>query len=59
MLALRTGRMRDDDALRTMSVDGQRNTLIVEMDSETHRGSRLQGLSNLDLALTALGSERT
>jgi hypothetical protein len=59
MLALRTGRMRDDAGLRGMSVDDQRNTLIVEMDIQTKRGvPRLQGLSNLDLALTALGSER-
>jgi hypothetical protein len=40
-----------------MSVDDQRNTFIVEMDGQTHLGARLQGLSNLDLVLTALGVE--
>jgi hypothetical protein len=59
MVALRRARIRDDAALKTMSVDDQRNTLIVEMDAQTHLGvPRLQGLSNLDLVLTALGVEQ-
>jgi hypothetical protein len=57
MVALRSGRMRDDAGLRTMSADDQRNTLIVEMDRQTHLGKRLQGLTNMQLVLTALGIE--
>jgi hypothetical protein len=57
MVFLREGGIRDDAALKTMSADGQRNTLIVEIDGQTHLGSRLQGLSNMDLVLVGLGKE--
>lgn len=58
MVALRSGRMRDDSGLKTMSADDQRNTLIVEMAGQTQVGiPQLQGMSNMDLVLTALGIE--
>src|SRR5215216_348746 len=46
LVFLRASRIRDDAALRTMSADDQRNTLIVEIDAQTHQGAHLQGLSN-------------
>ncbi len=55
MVLLRHTGIRDDAALRTMSADDQRNTLIVELDAQTRLGRELQGLSNLDLARTVLG----
>ncbi|MDX3661224.1 hypothetical protein PV646_28300 [Streptomyces sp. ID05-26A] len=56
MVFLRETGIRDDAALKTMSADDQRNVAIVELHAQT--GRNLQGLSNLDLALTALGVER-
>lgn len=56
MVALRRLRIRDDDALRTMTADDQRNTLIVELDAQTGAGQRLQGFSNLELVQILLGS---
>lgn len=55
MVFLREARLRDDAALKTMSADDQRNTLIVEIDGQIRFGSRLQSLSNMDLALLGLG----
>jgi hypothetical protein len=55
MVFLREARLRDDATLKTMSADDQRNTLIVEIDGQTHLGSRLQGVSNMDLVLLGLG----
>ncbi|GAB3678766.1 serine hydrolase domain-containing protein [Angustibacter aerolatus] len=55
MVLLRHAGIRDDAALRQMSADDQRNTLIVELDAQTRLGRQLQGLSNLDLVRTALG----
>ena len=55
MVLLRNLRIRDDGALRQMSADDQRNTLIVELDAQTRLGRELQGLTNLGLARTALG----
>ena len=57
MVALRQAGIRDDAALRVMSADDQRNTLIVELDAQTKRGQALQGLSNLELVQTLLGVE--
>ena len=57
MVTLRGAKIRDDNTLKGMSADDQRNTLIVEMDSQTHLGARLQGLGNMDLVRTALGLE--
>ena len=58
MVILRSGRIRDDNALKTMSTDDQRNTLIVELAAQTNLSvPRLQGLSNMDLVLAALGVE--
>jgi very-short-patch-repair endonuclease len=55
LVFLRETKIRDDKALKTMSADDQRNTLIVEIDGQTHLGSRLQGLRNMDLVLAGLG----
>lgn len=55
MVAMRRLGIRSDDALRNMSSDDQRNTLIVELDGQTHLGASLQGLSNIDLVKVALG----
>jgi CubicO group peptidase (beta-lactamase class C family) len=55
MVFLRRTGIRDDAALRTMSADDQRNTLIVELDAQTHLGLDLQAFGNLELVLTALG----
>lgn len=55
LVFLRTARIRTDAQLKTMSDDDQRNTLIVEIDGQTHMGRALQGLSNLDLVLVGLG----
>jgi len=55
MVLLRNLRIRDDGALRQMSADDQRNTLIVELDAQTRLGRELQGLTNLGLSRTALG----
>ena len=55
MVLLRHARIRDDAALRRMSADDQRNTLIVELESQTRLGRELQGLSDLGLARTMLG----
>src|SRR4051812_38416662 len=57
MVFLREAGLRDDAALKTMSADDHRNTLIVEIDGQTGMGSRLQGLSNMDLVLLGLGKE--
>ena len=38
-----------------MSVDDQRNVAIVEIGVQTNLGSKLQGLRNMDLVLTAMG----
>ncbi len=55
MVLLRNAGLRDDAALRQMSADDQRNTVIVELDGQTRLGRELQGLTNLGLARTALG----
>jgi hypothetical protein len=56
MVFLRETGIRDDTSLKKMSADDQRNVAIVELAAQTNRN--LQGLSNLDLALAALGVER-
>jgi hypothetical protein len=55
LVFLRETKIRDDRALKTMSADDQRNTLIVEIDAQTGMGSQLQGLKNMDLVLLGLG----
>lgn len=57
LVFLREAKIRDDRTLKTMSADDQRNTLIVEIDAQTQLGSRLQGLSNMDLVRVGLGVE--
>ena len=56
IVAMRVLGIRDDNTLRTMTADDQRNTLIVELDGQTHLGRRLQGLQNIDLVKVALGT---
>jgi hypothetical protein len=55
LVFLREARIRDDAQLKTISIDDMRNILIVEIDGQTHLGSKLQGLSNMDLVLAGLG----
>jgi len=55
LVFLRAASIRDDAQLKTISIDDMRNILIVEIDDQTHLGSRLQGLSNMDLVLVGLG----
>jgi hypothetical protein len=55
LVFLREARIRDDAQLKTLSIDDMRNILIVEIDGQTHLGSRLQSLSNMDLVLLGLG----
>ena len=57
MIFLREARLRTDAELKAMSADDQRNVAIVEIGAQTKLGSRLQGLSNMDLVLTAFGME--
>lgn len=52
---LPAGRFRNQHQLNTMSSDVMRNTLIVELDGQTHLGASLQGLTNIDLVKVALG----
>ncbi|MDT7786261.1 MAG: hypothetical protein QOF58_4680 [Pseudonocardiales bacterium] len=56
MVFLRENGLRTDADLKKMSADDQRNVAIVELKGQT--GRNLQGLSNLDLVLAALGVER-
>jgi len=55
MVFLLQGGIRDANALKTMSDDGQRNTAIVEIAAQTHLGNALQAHSDIDLVLLALG----
>lgn len=55
MVFLRINRIRDDLALKTMSLDDQRNTTIVEVDRQLHVGNKLQGLPTFDVITAALG----
>ena len=57
LVALRRARIRDDQALRTMTADDMRNTLIVELDAQTGAGRRLQGFTDLHLAGILLGDD--
>ena len=57
MVFLREGQLRDDAALSLMTADDQRNTVIVELDGETHAGAALQGFDNLELARIGLGDD--
>jgi hypothetical protein len=47
---------RDSPLVIHLDGDDQRNTLIVELDGQTHLGARLQGLQNIDLAKVVLGA---
>jgi hypothetical protein len=55
LVFLRHTGIRDDRALRAMTADDIRNTLIVEIGAQTGRGRELQGLSDIDLVSLALG----
>lgn len=57
MVLLRHAGIRDDAALKTMSVEDQRNTLIVELQHQTQAGiPQLQALRNMQLVSLMLGS---
>ena len=55
LVFLREARICSDQDLKGMSDEDMRNTLIVELDLQTHRGQELQRLNNLDLVLQGLG----
>jgi hypothetical protein len=55
LLFLSKGGVRTDAQLKTISDDDQRNIAIVEIGAQTNLGSKLQGLSNMNLVLAALG----
>jgi hypothetical protein len=55
LVFLRTAKIRTDAQLKTISDDGQRNILIVEIGAQTGLGGGLQALSNIDLVLQGLG----
>jgi len=55
LVFLREAKIRTDRQLKAMSDDDQRNTLIVEIGAQTGLGSKLQGLSNMDLVRVGLG----
>jgi hypothetical protein len=57
LVAMRRAGIRDDAALRTMTADDMRNTLIVELDTQTGAGQRLQGFSDLQLVGILLGDD--
>jgi hypothetical protein len=54
---LRLAGVRDDQTLRRLSADDQRNIAIVEIGAQTHLGNQLQGHTSLDLVQIALGSD--
>jgi hypothetical protein len=54
LILLRAAKLCDDNQLKAMTADDQRNTLIVNIGSRTN-APMLQGLNNLDLVLLALG----
>lgn len=58
LVFLRNAALRTDAELLTMSADDIRNTAIVELDQQTGMGRALQGLTSLELAQVALGSDR-
>jgi hypothetical protein len=55
MVFLRGAGIRDDTQLKTISADDQRNIMIVEIDGQTHLGSKLQSLISMDLVRLGLG----
>lgn len=55
MVFLRRAGIRTDAELVKLSADDQRNIAIVEVGSQTNLGAKLQGLTSLDVVLTALG----
>jgi hypothetical protein len=59
LVFLREAGIRTDAEIKRMTTDDQRNTMIVEMDSQTGLGKRLQGLTNMQLVCLALGVAQT
>jgi hypothetical protein len=59
MVFLLSGGIRTAAQLQTISSDDQRNIAIVEVDGQTHLGSRLQSLRTIDIVATALGMDPT
>jgi hypothetical protein len=59
MVFLLNGGIRNAAQLKTISDDDQRNIAIVEVDGQTHLGSKLQGLRTIDVVATALGIDPT
>ena len=59
MVFLREAGIRNDSQLKAMSIDDQRNVMIVVIGAQTGLGSALQGLRNMDLVRIALGADAT
>ena len=58
LVVMREARMRADSAVKAMSDDDLRNTLIVEIAAASGLSSvHLQSLTNIDLVLTGLGQQ--
>ncbi len=55
LVYLRGTGSRTDPQIKTMSADDLRNTVIVEVAAQTHRGQDLQALRNGDLIQLVLG----
>jgi len=56
LVFIREAGIRDDQAIRTMSDDDLRNTLIVVLETRTNlQVGVLQGMTNVDLVLLGLG----
>jgi hypothetical protein len=50
---------RTDPQIKTMSADDMRNTVIVAVGAQTHRGADLQGLTNTDLIHLVMGPDHS
>ncbi len=55
LMFLREARIRDDSALKAMSAEDQRNTLIVAIAAQTRLGAEVQRLSRGELVLVGCG----
>jgi hypothetical protein len=51
----RAAKIRNDQDIKNMTIDGIRNTFIVEIGARTGLGDSLQGYSNIELVRLALG----
>ena len=59
LVFLRETAGRTDPQIKTMSADDMRNTVIVAVGAQTHRGADLQGLTNTDLIQLVMGPDHS